>query len=96
MENTQHSNLLLLYPNGARSLRFDALGIVPRLARLLRLLWQHKGGNQVANHWADETGAAHTCDSRLCTNNALKAATRTYDQVGSAAAHAPSCSLRRR
>ena len=75
MENTQHSDLLHLHPNGARSFCFDALGIVPRLARLLRILWKHEGGYQVAEHRADETGAPHACDSRLRTNHALKTAT---------------------
>ena len=75
MDNTQHNDLPLLHPNGATSFCFDALGIVPRLPRLLRILWKHKGGNQVAEHWADETGAAHICDSRLRTNHTLKAAT---------------------
>ena len=59
MENTQHSDLLHLHPNGARSFCFDAMGIVPPLARLLRILWKHEGGNQVAEHRADETGAPY-------------------------------------
>ena len=75
MEKTQHNNVLLLHGTAPIFFRSARGLIIPPVVGLLRILWKHNGSHQGAKHWADETGGPHTGDSRLRTNDALKAAT---------------------
>ena len=75
METTLHNNLLLLHGTVAISFRSASGLIIPHLVGLLWILKKRNRGQESVKHLVHKAGGPHTCDSRVRTSHALKAAT---------------------